>query len=119
TRPLLLTSTAIALVSAVVVTTRVIPPVRETWTPNTEGAEGAVPASWVSVVGNVVYAVVLTFAALIGKAGRLVRGTAVVLSVGALVQAVAYLNGGSRRCPVPAGSPGSNQDCRGARNPNQ
>lgn len=92
TRLLLLTSAAISLMCAVAVLAWVIPTVRETWVPNTDGAEGAVPAFWGSVVGNGVYAGFVTLTALTPEAGRLIRGTVVVLSVGALLQALAYLD---------------------------
>jgi hypothetical protein len=77
----------------VLVVRDVIPPVRDIWVPNTRGAGGSEPAFWASVVANLMFAGVLVlFAVLKGLGRRSLRWVAAVLAVGAIVQALMYLD---------------------------
>ena len=78
---------------AVGVVSRVIPPVRDIWVPHTNGSGGSVPAFWASVVANLTFSVVLVVTAVFDFMGRkAVRWTVAILAVGALAQALMYLD---------------------------
>jgi hypothetical protein len=84
---------ALAITAAVLVAGGVLPDVQEIWVPQTRGAGGSTPAFWASVIANLVFAAVM----LATVAGRRLRSRpwrwlVVVLGVGALAQALMYLD---------------------------
>jgi hypothetical protein len=89
----LLAAAVLAIGVAILIIWGVIPPVQDIWVPNATNAGGAVPAFWVSVGGNAIFAGVLILAALFdGLRRKAISWVLAILAVGALVQALAYLD---------------------------
>jgi hypothetical protein len=90
---LLLAAAALAFGVALLIVRGVIPPVRDTWAPQAKDAGGAVPALWASVVAHLVFAGLLILAAIVdGLRRKPVRRVLAVLALGALLQALMYLD---------------------------
>ncbi|MGE0133595.1 MAG: hypothetical protein AB7L91_03110 [Dehalococcoidia bacterium] len=79
--------------AALVVVFGALPDVRDVWAPSSRGADASVPALWASVVANLVFAGMLAgTVAGRGPRGRWWSWLIAVLGVGAVLQALVYLD---------------------------
>jgi hypothetical protein len=87
-----LLAAALGIATAAGVAFFVLPPVRSIWVPNTVGAGGSIPAFLVSVAWNLIFAALVAFSLLGRRSGFALRGLLTVVGIGAIVQALAFVD---------------------------